>query len=56
MALHRPLNDRAFALDHLDVKLFPIVQTMRTEPGRRMADERADWMASFRTRLLVEAT
>lgn len=56
MALHRPLNDRAFALDHLDVKLFPIVQTMRTEPGRRMAEERADWMASFRTRLLIEAT
>jgi uncharacterized protein len=55
MGLHRPLDDRAFALDHLEVKLFPIVQTMRTEPGRRMAEERADWMASFRTRLLSEA-
>lgn len=54
MALHRPLDDRRFALDHLQVKLLPIVDTMRTEAGREMALERADWMASFRTRLLSE--
>ena len=54
MALRRPLDDRRFALDHLQVKLFPIVETMRTAAGREMALERADWMASFRTRLLGE--
>lgn len=54
MALHRPLDDRRFALDHLEVKLFPVAEGMRTETGRRMAAERADWMASFRTRLLAE--
>lgn len=55
MALHRPLDDRRFALDHLEVKLFRVAQTMQTGSGRRMAAERAEWMASFRTRLLAEA-
>ena len=54
MALHRTLDDRRFALDHLEVKLFPVAEGMQTETGRKMAAERADWMASFRTRLLSE--
>ncbi len=54
MAMHRPLDDRRFALDHLQVKLFPIADAMQTAAGREMAAERADWMASFRTRLLGE--
>ena len=54
MALHRHLDDRRFALDHLEVKLFPVADRMQTATGRRMAEERAEWMASFRTRLLVE--
>jgi len=54
MALHRALDDRRFALDHLEVKLFGLVETMQTATGRAMAAERAEWMASFRTRLLSE--
>lgn len=54
MAQHRALNDRAFALDHIETKLLKIVDTMQTAPGRAMAEERADWMLSFRTRLLSE--
>jgi uncharacterized protein len=54
MALHRPLDDRRFALDHLEVKLFGLVETMKTATGRAIATERAEWMASFRTRLLSE--
>ena len=54
MALHRPFDDRAFALDHIETKLLKIVATMQTQPGRMMAEERADWMLSFRTRLLAE--
>lgn len=54
MALHRPLDDRRFALDHLEVKLFRVAETMQTATGRAMAAERAEWMASFRTRLLSE--
>jgi uncharacterized protein len=54
MALHRPLDDKRFSLDHLEVKLFPIAETMRTAPGREMALSRVEWMRSFRSRLLRE--
>lgn len=54
MALHRPLDDRAFALDHIETKLLRLIDTMQTAPGRAMAEERADWMLAFRTRLLAE--
>lgn len=54
MALHRALDDRRFALDHLEVKLFGLVGTMQTATGRAIATERAEWMGSFRTRLLSE--
>ena len=54
LAQRRPLDDRTYALDHLEVKLFPLVETMQTTTGREIAEERADWVASFRTRLLRE--
>jgi uncharacterized protein len=54
LAQHRPLDDKRFSLDHLEVKLFPIAQTMRTAPGREMAQSRVEWMRSFRSRLLRE--
>jgi len=54
MALNRPLDDKRFSLDHLEVKLFPIALTMRTPVGREMALARVEWMRSFRTRLLRE--
>lgn len=54
MAQHRPLDDRAYALDHLEVKLFRIAETMQTPTGRAMAQERVEWMQSFRSRLLRE--
>ena len=54
LAQRRALDDRAYALDHLEVKLFPLVETMQTATGRDMAEERADWVAAFRSRLLRE--
>lgn len=54
MALNRALDDRRFALDHLQTKLLRLPETMQTAPGRAMAEERADWLMSFRTRLLSE--
>jgi uncharacterized protein len=54
LASHRPLDDRAFALDHIEVKLLPLVDAMQTTEGRRMAEEGADWLMSFRSRLLRE--
>ena len=54
MALHRPLDDKRFALDHIEVKLLKLPAMMQTRQGRLMAEERAEWMMSFRTRLLAE--
>lgn len=54
LAQHRALDDRAYALDHLEVKLFGLAQTMQTPTGRAMAEERTEWMFSFRARLLRE--
>lgn len=54
MALHRPLDDRAFALDHFEIKLLRLPDMMQTATGRAIATERAEWMMSFRTRLLAE--
>lgn len=55
LARNRSLDDRRFALDHLEVKLFPVAATMRTPAGRAMAQERVEWMEAFRARLLREA-
>lgn len=54
LARRRALDDRAFALDHIEVKLIPIAATMQTAEGRRLAEEALEWMLSFRTRLLRE--
>lgn len=54
MAERRALDDRRYALDHLQVKLFGLAETMQTRTGTQMAEARVDWMASFRTRLLAE--
>ena len=54
LAQRRALDDKAFALDHLEVKLFPLVETMQTATGREIAEERAEWVAAFRSRLLRE--
>lgn len=54
LAQHRPLDDRAFALDHLEVKLFRIVETMNTPAARVIAGERAQFMRDYRDQLLSE--
>lgn len=54
LAQRRDLDDRAFALDHLETKLFLLPGMMNTATGRELAEEGAEWLASFRTRLLRE--
>lgn len=48
----RPLDDRAYALDHFPVKLFKVVDGFHTPEGQRMAAARGalmrDFVASFR--------
>ena len=43
----RPLDDRAYALDHFPAKLFKVAQGFLTAEGQRMAVARAEFMADF---------
>lgn len=40
LARNRPLDDRAFAIDHFETKLFKLADGFNTETGRRMARQR----------------
>lgn len=55
LAAQRPLDDRAYALDHFAVKLFGLPETMNTEPARAMASERVARMKRFVAELAEEA-
>lgn len=54
LARGRALDDRRFALDHLETKLFTLPATMQTTTGARLAAARADAMRAFRDQLLAE--
>jgi uncharacterized protein len=55
LAARRPLDDRAFALDHLPVKLYRIADTLHTLPARRIAAARVALLKSFEAALVEEA-
>lgn len=46
LAEHRPLDDKAFALDHFEAKLFRLAANFQTASGRRMAGEREQRLRS----------
>ena len=54
LAEGRPLDDLQYALDHFEAKLLRLPATMQTAAGRRRAQERADFLLTFRTQLLAE--
>ncbi len=47
LAERRPLDELAWALDHFQTKLLRLPATMRTESGRRMAEQRAGVLRTF---------
>lgn len=47
MAAARPLDDKRFALDHFEVKLFRLPAMMNTVSGRALAERHAGWMRGF---------
>lgn len=53
-AQRRPLDDRRYAVDHFEVKLLRLPETMQTAAGRGLADERAAVMRSFLSSLASE--
>jgi uncharacterized protein len=50
----RKLDDRNYALDHIELKLLRLPETMQTATGKKLADERARQISIFRTSLLAE--
>ncbi len=56
LATERPLDDRAYALDHFETKLFGVAETLNTAPARALADERVKVMRSFVAQLVQEAS
>ena len=54
LAEHRPLDDRAFALDHFETKLLRLAETFQTVAGRAMAARRTQALRQFRDEILTE--
>ena len=52
--LRRELDDRRFALDHFQLKLLRLANTMQTDAGRAMAEKNADYLRAFSAKLLRE--
>lgn len=46
-AEHRELDDKTYGLDHLEVKLFRIAETLHTQTARDIAAERVRFMHAF---------
>jgi uncharacterized protein len=51
---NRPLDDKAFAIDHFEVKLFKLADGFQTTAGARMAGERTERLRMIRAMLLDE--
>lgn len=54
LALHRVMDDRNYALDHIEVKLATLPATMRTQAGRNMGEGRLEWLRTFRDTFIAE--
>jgi len=54
LATRRPLDDRTYALDHIDRKLATLPGTMQTAAGRRLGEERLGWLRAFRDTFVHE--
>lgn len=54
LAERRELDDREYALDHFQVKLLKLSETMQTAAGRRMAERNSDYLREYMGKLLKE--
>lgn len=54
LAKSRPLDDRAFAIDHFPAKLFKLAEGFKTAAGARLARERHERLQSVLDQLLEE--
>jgi uncharacterized protein len=54
LAEGRVADDRRYALDHFQLKLLRLPAMMNTATGRRMAEERVEYLREFLRRICVE--
>ena len=54
-AQHRPLDDKRYTIDHFEVKLFKIAETMNTLSAKKEAQKRVEFMKSYLLQLQNEA-
>jgi uncharacterized protein len=54
LALNRAPNDKAYSLDHIDVKLATLPGTMQTAAGRRLGESRLRDLYDFRDSFVAE--
>jgi uncharacterized protein len=54
LAERRPADDQRYALDHFQLKLLRLPAMMYTATGRRMAEERAEYLREFLYRICRE--
>jgi uncharacterized protein len=47
LAARRELDDKSFALDHFEKKLFRVPERLHTEAARRLAEKRVVFMKLF---------
>jgi len=56
LARERPLDDKAYALDHIDAKLARLPGMMQTDAGRALAAQRLATLTDFRAAFAAEWT
>jgi len=54
LAHSRPLDDQAYALDHIERKLAGLPATMQTAAARRLGEARLQWVRGFRDTFVGE--
>lgn len=54
LGTQRELDDRAFALDHIELKLAKLPASMQTAAGRKLGESRLAWLRGFRDAFIDE--
>lgn len=54
LARDRPLDDKAYSLDHIEAKLARLPAMMQTEAGRRLGESRLATLTAFRSAFAAE--
>lgn len=54
LGAQRELDDRAFALDHIELKLARLPACMQTVAGRKLGEARLEWVRAYRDTFVLE--